>query len=234
MFMPICFTPICRRGVLSARAAAAPDDFWKMVPMRDYCRFDGFIEALVGDVYPEVPMEPHVTITRTTIEALHRDGLIAPGARVLDVGCGQGLALEQFRALGLDTVGITLGSDAEICRRKGFDVREMDQNFMDFADGSFDLLWCRHVLEHSVAPLFTLSEYRRVTKPGGLVYVEVPAPDTSAHHERNPNHYSVLPMSSWLNLIARAGFAVARNNQLSFKVPCGPDMYWSFLLRRPA
>src|SRR3954471_21710926 len=168
--------------------------------MRDYSRFDGFLSALVGDIYPEVPSALHLSITRMAIEALHRDGLIGAGTQILDIGCGQGLALEEFHALGLEPVGITPGSDAAVCRGKGFDVREMDQNFMDFADASFDLLWCRHVLEHSVAPLFTLSEYRRVTRPNGLVYVEVPAPDTSAHHERNPNHYSILSASSWMAL----------------------------------
>jgi SAM-dependent methyltransferase len=199
--------------------------------MRDYASFDRFLGTLGGDVYPEVPCEPHLSITRMTIEALLRDGAIAAGARVLDVGCGQGLALELFRKAGLEAVGITLGSDRAVCQSKGFEVHEMDQNFMAFADGSFDFLWCRHVLEHSIAPLFTLSEYRRVLKAGGLVYVEVPAPDTSAHHETNPNHYSVLPHSSWMHLFARAGFAVERNVAINFTVPCGPDVYWSFLLR---
>jgi len=200
--------------------------------MRDYSRFDRFLSERESDVYPEEPSEPHVTITRSTIEGLHRDGFIRSDQRVLDVGCGQGIALDIFRRLGLQVVGITLGSDLEICRAKGFEVYQMDQNFMDFADDEFDLLWCRHILEHSVAPLFTLAEYQRVTKPDGLVYIEVPAPDTSAHHESNPNHYSVLPASSWLSLFSRLGFAVERGVAINFNVPCGPDTYWSYLLRR--
>lgn len=201
---------------------------------RDYARFDEFLDNLAGDVYPEVPSEPHLTITRMMIQQLHKEGMIAAGARVLDVGCGQGLALEVFRALGMDAAGVTLGqTDLEVCRSKGFDVQSMDQNFLDYAAESFDLLWCRHVLEHSVAPFFTLSEYRRLVKPGGLVYVEVPTPDTSAHHETNPNHYSVLPKCSWLSLMTRAGLTVMNCVDLPFNVPCGPDVYWAFLLRRP-
>jgi len=65
---------------------------------------------------------------------------------------------------------------------------------MDFADGEFDFLWCRHLLEQ-VTPLFTLGEFRRGTKPDGSVYVEPPAPDISACHENNPSHYSVFPAS---------------------------------------
>jgi len=48
---------------------------------------------------------------------------------------------------------------------------------------------------NSVTPLFTLSEFRRGTKPDGSVYVEPPAPDISACHENNPSHYSVFPPS---------------------------------------
>jgi SAM-dependent methyltransferase len=203
-----------------------------MPRMRDWSRFDRFLDTLGGDVYPEPPTEPHITITRTMIDALRADGLIRPGLRVLDIGCGQGGALEHFQRLGLRATGITLGADFEVCRAKGLDVREMDQNFMDFAGCEFDLLWCRHVLEHSVAPLFSLAEYRRVTKPRGLVYVEVPAPGTSAHHEGNPNHYSVFPRTAWLNLFHRTGLAVERDTELNFTVPCGPDVYWAFLLRR--
>jgi SAM-dependent methyltransferase len=198
--------------------------------MRDYSRFDRFLESLVGDVYPETPSEPHLSITRMTIEGLLKDKVIAPGMRVLDIGCGQGLALDLFRQAETQATGITLGGDYEVCLSKGFDVKQMDQNFMDFADGTFDFLWCRHVLEHSVAPLFTLSEYKRVTKPGGRIYVEVPAPDTSAHHETNPNHYSVLPLSAWMSLFSRVGLTVEKSVAVEFTAPCGPDRYWSFLL----
>jgi SAM-dependent methyltransferase len=199
--------------------------------MRNYFWLDRFLDGLAGDIYAEPAAEPHLSITHRVIETLHRDGLLRAGDRVLDVGCGQGLALEEFKHLGVRAVGVTLGPDYEICVARGFDTRAMDQSFMEFDDGEFDLLWCRHVLEHSVAPLFTLSEYRRLLKPRGLAYVEVPAPDTSAHHETNPNHYSVLPRSMWLQLFGRAGFDTQLSMQHSFELPCGPDEYWGFLLR---
>jgi SAM-dependent methyltransferase len=200
--------------------------------MRDYARLDKFLDARRGDVYPETPSEPHLSITRLTIENLLQAGIIRAGMRVLDVGCGQGLALAAFREAGLHAVGTTLGEDYAVCRARGFEVYEMDQNFMTFADGLFDFLWCRHVLEHSIAPAFTLSEYRRILRAGGHAYVEVPAPDTSAHHETNVNHYSVLPHSAWIALFARAGLAVDISRPIDLTVPCGPDLYWSFLLRR--
>lgn len=199
--------------------------------MRDYTRLDRFLDHLAGDIYPEPPSELHSSLTRSAIAELVAGNRITRADRVLDIGCGQGLALEQFRDHGIAAVGIALGPDIEACRAKGLDVRPMDQSFLDFADASFDVLWCRHVLEHSVAPFFTLSEYRRVIRAGGLAYVEVPAPDTAAHHERNPNHYSVLPHSLWAQLFARAGFAVERQVEIRIELAMGPDRYWAYVLR---
>jgi len=130
-------------------------------------------------------------------------------------------------------VGITLGPDAEICRGKGLNVLEMDLSFLDFADGAFDMVWCRHALEHSVFPFFTLSEMHRVLKPGGLLYVEVPAPDTACGHQRNPNHYSVLGKSMWLELIRRVGFGPTTGLDIGFTTGMGPDTYWAFIQQKP-
>ncbi|MBY0511423.1 MAG: class I SAM-dependent methyltransferase [Rhodospirillaceae bacterium] len=201
---------------------------------RDFSRFDRFLDSLKGEVYPEAPGEPHLTITRRTLEDLRQKGLIKAGDKVLDVGCGQGLALKIFREFGIEAIGTGLGPDVETCRAQGFDVRAMDQNFMDFPDESFDVLWCRHVLEHSVAPLFTLSEYKRLTKPGGLIYVEVPAPDTSARHEHGRNHYSVMQMSGWLANFERMGLVMEHGGKHKFEVGTGPDIYFAFNLRKPA
>lgn len=121
--------------------------------------------------------------------------------------------------------------DLAACRQAGFDVRKMDQSFLDFGDAEFDLLWCRHCLEHSIFPYFTLNEFHRVLKPGGMLYVEVPACDTPSAHHNHPNHYSVLGKSMWLKLMTCSGFEVVELVDLSFSVPAGPDTYWAFILR---
>src|SRR5690348_15194365 len=111
-----------------------------------YRRFDAFLERLRGDIYPEPPSPLHTEISRQAFAGLMTRHPLAPGARVLDLGCGQGVALELFRAAKLDAVGVTLGADAEVCRAKGFEIVETDLTFLDFADASFDLVWCRHAL----------------------------------------------------------------------------------------
>ena len=198
-------------------------------------RLESFFSSLAQEIYPEPMSALHSQITEQMVTHLVERHSPPAGARVLDVGCGQGVALQRFVSLGLHPVGVTLGADdLARCREQGFEVREMDQSFLDFDDHAFDVVWCRHALEHSPIPLFTLRGFHRVLKDGGLLYVEVPAPDTSCAHQSNVNHYSVLGQSAWLELFGRSGFEVLEGLDLSFTTGSGPDLYWAFFLRRPA
>ncbi len=228
------------RPAATAAAAAAADSVMPAPaprgprPAGDFTRFIHFLNEVDNAYTPQLPIEPHVSITQSTIETLHKDGFLKAGDRVLDVNSSQGQALELFQSLGLQGKGLARGSDLEICKAKGLDVVDMDQNFMDFADSSFDVLWCRHSADASIVPMFTLSEYRRVTKPGGIIYVEVAAPETSAHHENDPNRYSALAKNAWMNLFARINCTVEKGWVINFNMSTGADAFWSFILRRPA
>ena len=197
-----------------------------------YRRLDAFLQKLREDIYPEPPSPVHSGISRQMFAELCKHHPQPAGAKVLDVGCGQGVALEIFREAGLDPLGITLGRDVEVCREKGLNVLEMDFAFLDFPDAGFDLVWCRHAIEHSVFPFFTLCELHRVLKPGGVLYLEVPAPDTACRHQTNPNHYSVLGKSMWLDLIRRTGFPATRVLDFDFQTGAGPDTYWAFIQQK--
>jgi SAM-dependent methyltransferase len=110
---------------------------------------------------------------------------------------------------------------------------EMNLSDLDFADQSFDIVWSRHSLEHSPFPLFTLMEINRITKLYGLVYIEVPAAESAATHELNPNHYSVLGKSMLLSLFERAGFQVLKSRDIEGTTHLGaPDTYWTFILSK--
>ena len=196
-------------------------------------RLSAFLGEINKDIYAELPAEPHVSITAQTIPHLFSLGYVKQGDRVLDVGCGQGQALQLFAELGAEPTGVTFGEDAVICRQKGLDIAEMDLSFLDFADASFDYIWCRHSLEHSIFPLFTLAEFFRLLGPNGGVYVEVPASETACRHEQNPNHYSVLGKTMWLSLFQKAGLELVGTNELKFTAPIGEDVYWVFLLKKP-
>lgn len=89
-----------------------------------------------------------------------------------------------------------------------FDVRA-DAHHLPFADGAFEYIRFRHVLEHLERPLAALRECRRVLAAGGECYVEVPYPpvvgdERSRHHRMHI--YSWTP-GSLERICERAGFA---------------------------
>jgi SAM-dependent methyltransferase len=197
-------------------------------------RLENFLAKIRIDIYPESSTQLHNELTQRMVDCVMQNGYLGVGSKILDIGCGQGVALELFSKHGFYPVGITLGKeDLEICRKKGFEVYEMDQSFIDFGDGHFDFIWCRHCLEHSIFPYYTLSELFRVLKSKGCLYIEVPAPDTSCNHQTNRNHYSVLGKSMWRDLIARAGFHLLKIMELNFETALGPDTYYTFIQQKP-
>lgn len=197
-----------------------------------YSRLHEFIqERIKNDIYAEAPTGLHTDITKKMIARLNE---LAPliNKTILDCGCGQGVALEVFRDYGAKVIGTTFGEDYQICKQKGFEVYEMDQSFLEFPAQSFDVIWCRHALEHSLFPLFTLRGFFEALKKDGILYVEVPAPDTSARHETNRNHYSCFTKNAWLSLFNRSGFAVIEQADIRFKIVAGDDIYHSFFLKK--
>lgn len=53
-----------------------------------------------------------------------------------------------------------------------------DVTCISFADNSFDIIFCSHVLEHIPDDRRAMRELRRVLKPGGFAILQVPIKDT--------------------------------------------------------
>jgi SAM-dependent methyltransferase len=199
-----------------------------------YSHLHEFIqERIREDIYPEPPSPLHQQISAQMIDRLNQ---LVPLAdkKILDCGCGQGVALEIFKKLGGKPIGTTFGEDLEVCKRNGFEVYAMDQSFLEFPQESFDVIWCRHALEHSLFPLYTLRRFYETLKKDGILYVEVPAPDTSARHETNRNHYSCFTKNAWVSLFTRSKFQIFDQLDLTFKIMVGDDTYHAFFLRKIA
>jgi ubiquinone/menaquinone biosynthesis C-methylase UbiE len=106
---------------------------------------------------------------------------LAPGMALLDVGCGPGTITADLAArLGEGTViGIDLATEVvELAREQqsaslgaNLSFRTGDVYSLEFADGTFDVVYAHQVLQHLGRPVEALAEMRRVLKPDGLVAV---------------------------------------------------------------
>jgi SAM-dependent methyltransferase len=102
----------------------------------------------------------------TLINSVAEQG--SSGGTVLCVGCRNGLELDRFRARGFeDVTGIDVFSDRP-------DILVMDMHEMSFADGSFDVIYASHSLEHSYDVDRVVREIVRVARDGAVVGIEVP------------------------------------------------------------
>ena len=90
------------------------------------------------------------------------------GKDVLEVGCGLGTDLMEFK--GARAVGVDLTPRAvALARRRGADARVADARSLPFPDASFDLVYSFGVIHHSPEPEKIVAEIWRVLRPGGTV-----------------------------------------------------------------
>ncbi len=118
-------------------------------------------------------------------EDLITDAQLQPGERVLDVACGTGvvtrLAAERVGANGT-TVGLDLNPGMLAVARAAtppelsIDWHEASADSMPFPDDSFDVVLCQMGLQFVSDKIAALREVRRVSRPGGRVFVTVPGP----------------------------------------------------------
>lgn len=96
--------------------------------------------------------------------------------RVLDIGCGRGLLLQQFKKRGWEVQGTELDDKSAAYPRDvlGLPVKTGELLEMNFPDEHFDAVIMWHVLEHVPAVATLMAEVNRLLKPGGLFLVGVP------------------------------------------------------------
>ena len=105
----------------------------------------------------------------------HREDFQAcSGKKVLEVGCGIGIDLVRFAKGGADVTGIDFSRQAVDLATKYLELEglegnviEMDGENMEFADGSFDVVYCHGVLQYAPDPARMVRECYRVLKEGG-------------------------------------------------------------------
>lgn len=145
--------------------------------------------------------------THLEIPTLLRAIPVAPGGRILEIGCGRGVALPQLarlcapsRLAGID-IDPTLVQHAEArLRRHGVaaDVRVADVRDLPFDDREFDVVIDFGTCYHIDEPERALREIDRVLDLGGTFIHETPLAQRLAHPMRSTGR--ALPWGATFDL----------------------------------
>jgi SAM-dependent methyltransferase len=156
---------------------------------------------------------------------------IAPGDRVLDLGCGGGrhsfeVARRGGRVVAMDTdrgeldrVIATFAAMAEAGElADGASARAVlgDASRIPFPDGSFDKVIAAEVLEHLPADQIAMNEITRILRPGGMAAVTVPAwlPErvcwrlSEQYHNNEGGHIRIFTRRELVTKLTRSGLTV--------------------------
>jgi SAM-dependent methyltransferase len=154
----------------------------------------------------------------------------SPGARVLDLGCGEGRhTFDALRAgatvVALDAACSPVGATSAMVRAM-LDVEEIsgvrfgpavaDALALPFADGAFDVVIASEIFEHLPEDEGAMREVARVLRPGGTLALSVPrcGPErvnwmlSRAYHETPGGHVRVYRRAAIERIVAGAGLRV--------------------------
>ena len=137
--------------------------------------------------------------------------------RSLDVGCGAGGMMVE-----LERYGTPYGIDVDttllhVCRARGFqELLNASGTHVPFMDASFDLVTLFDCIEHIDDDGMALCEAHRVLKPGGLLFVSVPAYQfLYAHNDQVAHHVRRYTLSELRSKIRLAGFGVIKASYIN-------------------
>lgn len=125
--------------------------------------------------------------------------------KILDAGCGDGYSMDIIRDLGFVVVGVDLHPDkCAIAHNHGHTVYNCDLDNIPIKDGQFNIIYCRHTIEHLINPLQTLEEFYRLLINGGLLYIIAPI-----ELRIRGKHPHLIPNKEYIDqLIQIAGFVI--------------------------
>jgi ubiquinone/menaquinone biosynthesis C-methylase UbiE len=123
---------------------------------------------------------------QAVVDAVRRH--VAPGVRVLDVGCGMGDLMVRLRE-NYDVQGCDIAAAyLEVTGERGLDVVHARIEKMPYKAKSFDCVIASDVLEHVLDLNAAIRELLRVLRPGGVLIIRVPNEETFTA-ESDKHHY---------------------------------------------
>lgn len=149
---------------------------------------------------------------REAAEAL----LPGPGAVVIDTGCGTGRALPALRdavgpgglVLGIDLTPEMLAEAARRGRTETAALINADASHLPLAAGTVGAVFAAGLVHHLADPVLALTEFARVTRPGGrlAVFHPIGRAALAARHGHQLSDGDLLAESNLKALFSRTGW----------------------------
>jgi SAM-dependent methyltransferase len=159
-------------------------------------------------------------------------GRHVPAGRLLDVGCGHGLLLDEARSRGYEVDGVELSRSAAAYARDvlGLPVQEVPLEELEPAGEGFAAIVLADVLEHVEDPVAAIRRCRELLRPGGVLCVVTPDPGSATARLAGsrwwallPAHMCLLPRRTLRELLGAEGLVVS--DDISF-VRTFSARYW--------
>ncbi|MEA2310008.1 MAG: hypothetical protein QOG86_1910 [Thermoleophilaceae bacterium] len=157
------------------------------------------LTGLYRDMHDDAYLAEEPGRRRTAARLLDMVARYAPAGRLLDVGCGHGLLLDEARRRGYEVEGLELSAGAAAYARDvlGLDVHEHTLEEHRPADG-YAAIVMADVLEHLDDPVGALRRCRDLLRPGGVLCVVTPDPSSLTARIAGARWWGLLPAHTFL------------------------------------
>lgn len=151
---------------------------------------------------------------RAAVKDMIRRYQIPKDARIIDIGCAGGALLVELQKMGYQNVyALDYSAEAiELCKKRGIEhAYQMDGHDPQFPENTFDLIIASDSLEHLEDDNKALRNWYKILKPGGKVFIYVPAYEFlwSEHDEVN-FHYRRYTRSNLSAKVKATGFKILK------------------------
>ena len=142
------------------------------------------------------------------------------GGRLLEIGSGMGHLVGQledtFHTYGMDLNHWAVEQSKAAVDKSPMQTASAEE--LPFADGSFDVVIIKHIVEHLPNPEKAIAEIGRVVSPGGVLILSTPNLDSLLKPWKgdrwigyqDPTHISLHAPATWLGWIKSSGFSLLR------------------------